>query len=296
MVIGNADRHKHHIPPARRKPRHDIAQQSQPRRSHPPVQRQPALGKDCLRDALGGGHLHVPRQDPAIQRVAVAAPDEIRPHRPDHPRQGPDPRPFAHRIGNRRPPRHQPGHQHIIHVRPVVHHEHHRSRGVDPAQRRVWPANPHPVQQPAEPARCPDRHPEIQRGREPRHNLARITPRLLEHHRHRQTGLSGPFAHRVHDGAVIDQPRNPVLPLGQLEQIDRPVQPLVQALDGPLDPRPEKPAHRREQEIRRERRHRKGDDQHEQPQRHANNLGHAAILPCQSCVIRYSNSRRFRRR
>ncbi len=136
-VIGQAHGHKDHVASARLHSLDDVAEQPQLRRTDTPVQAQPALGKDRLRRAVGGGHLHIAGQYPAVERAAGRAADEVVSRRPDQRRKRPDPRPFAHRIGQGRAMRGQPGDQHIIHVGAVVHHEDDRRLALDLGDLRV---------------------------------------------------------------------------------------------------------------------------------------------------------------
>ena len=241
-VIGKAHGHKDHVAPCRIETLQDIGQKTHPRRAHAPVQRKPALGKDGLRHALGRRHLDIAGQHPAIQRIARAAPDEIGPHCPDHPRQRPDPRPFAHRIGQRRPVRDQPCHQHVIHVRPVIHHEDHGGFRVDLRQRGIHAADPHAVEHPAQPAGGAGGKAEIDRGRKARHDFARIAAGFLEGDRSGDAAGGGLFGDGLHHLGVMDQPHDHVLPAGQLERLDRAGEAAVQPRNGALHPAAEEPA------------------------------------------------------
>ena len=115
-----------------------------------------------------------------VTGVSFTAPDEIGPHGPDHRAKRPDPRPFAHRIGNGRPFGHQPGHKDVVQIAPVVHHEDHRRPGVQMPQLLVDLADTDAEQIAAQPLCCPCGIAKVERGREAGHDFTRIAAGFLK--------------------------------------------------------------------------------------------------------------------
>ncbi len=130
-IIVDRHRHEDHIAPLWLPIGDDIAQEPEFGRREPSSQREPPFGKNHLCHATFRRHLHIAGKDAAIENPARPTPDEERPHRPDDPRERPNPRPFPHRERQRRGPRHEIGHEEVIHVRAVVDDEHHRRIGIE---------------------------------------------------------------------------------------------------------------------------------------------------------------------
>jgi hypothetical protein len=167
---------------------------------------EPAFGEDGLGHARLGRHLHVARQHLAVERIVVAAPDEIAPHGADERSERPDPRPFAHRVGQRRAFGHEPCDQHVVHVRAVVHHEDDGRVLGDRRQRRLVVLHEaHAVERLAEEPRGADGEGEIGEGGKARHDLARVAFGGLEGHVLAHVLLVGVLGDRLRDLGVVDQ-------------------------------------------------------------------------------------------
>ena len=88
-------------------------------------------------------------------------------------------------------------------------------------------ANPHPVEKPAETLGSPGGKAEIKGCREPRHDFARIAPRLFKGHFAWHPRLCRMGHGRCDNLRIIGQPRHHVGSLGQLEKVDLAIQPRV---------------------------------------------------------------------
>ena len=98
-VVVDGDRDEHHVARTERiEARHHVAQQPEFRRTQSSVATEPALGENRLGDARRRRHVHITRENLAIQRLAGIPADEIGPHGPDQAAQPPDLRPLTHRI------------------------------------------------------------------------------------------------------------------------------------------------------------------------------------------------------
>ncbi len=275
-VVIDRDRHEHHVAPVGAALLDNILEQAKLERLQAAVKAEATLGKHCLCHAAVGGHADIARQHPAVEIPARAAADEIGPHRPDHAAERPDPRPFPHRVGQRRALRRQPCHQNIIHVGAVVHDENDRRLGVDSAKRRlVEMPEPDAVERLAQHLRHTDGKAEIEACAETRDDLAGVAAGALEGDALGNGLGAGMLGHGAQHGRIVDQPLDHVISPCELERLDGPFQPGIEPRHRPLQPAAKEPAHRGKQEMRG-----KGDGgerhQHDQgPERHFHDMSHA---------------------
>ncbi len=103
-----------------------VIHQAKFRHLQPAVFAETALGKDRLADALPRGHVDIPLQHFAVQRIAGTAPDKKGAHGSNQHLQGPDFGPLSDCIGQRGPFSRQKSHQNVIHIRTVVHNKNNR--------------------------------------------------------------------------------------------------------------------------------------------------------------------------
>ena len=245
------DRHRHEddiTAFARFEPVDDIGEQPQFRLTQCAGTAEATFGEHGLGHARLGRHLHVARQHLAVERVVVAAADEVAAEHPDEGLQRPDPRPFPHRIGQRGPVRGQPCDQHVIHVRAVVHHEDDGGILGHALQRvGVFRPDPHLVERARQEPGDTDGEAEIGEGREGGHDLTRVALGAFSHGIFADIMLARVIQHRAGNGGIIAQPHDRVVAPRQLEGPDRDRKALVQPLDRALQATAQIPAHRRHQ-------------------------------------------------
>ena len=138
--------------------------------------------------------------------VARSAPHEVPAHRADELLQRPDARPLADRVRERGAVRGQVGREHVVHVRPVVHHEHDGRMGRHARETLVVAVpDPHAVQRLGDAPGEPVADPEVEVGVERRHDLGGVLAHLLGRERARHVLRCGLGRGRLLHLRVVDQ-------------------------------------------------------------------------------------------
>ena len=282
-VVVEADGHEDDVAgPVGVEARDHVAEQPELGRAQRAVAREAALGEYGLRHPGRGRHVHVARQHLAIERIGAVAAHEIAAHGADQALQRPHAGPFADGVAQRRALRHQIRDQHVVHVGAMIDDEHHRGVGRHLVERHlVEGAEPHAIERGRQLLRQCGADPEIGVGRERRHDLLGVAARA------RMGDALGLLARLglVLDGlehfGVEHQLLDQLPPSRQLEGRDLQLEPLVELVDGPIDPPPQPPPHRRREEAVDE-----GDDgeqprQDGEPERDCHRCRHVSVPPRQ---------------
>ena len=249
-VVVDADGNEHEVALALRiELRDHVVDEAELRTAQAPVAAEPAFGVDRLDDPRGGRRLDVAGEHLAVERIARIAAHEVRPERTDERLQRPDPRPLPDRVAERGALGGEVGHDHVVHVAAVVHHEDDARVRLDLRERPLVGV-PHadPVEE-LDGAPCqvvPD--PEVEPRVERRNDLARVAFDLAGQDLARRARLPGPALDRLHHPGVMGQQLDEDPAPGPMESGDPEVEPRVQLVDHALDPPPEEPAHARDEE------------------------------------------------
>ena len=223
--------------------------------------------------------MHVALEHPPVERVLRVTPHEKRAHGAHQLLQWPDARPLADRVGERGLFGGEKCGQHIVHVRAVIHHKHHRRLGIDLAEPLVVSkTDAHPVQQPRKALRQPIAHTEINVCVERRDNLARVAQHFGLRHGTRHIVLGGVDLHRLDHFCVVSEAVDKHLALGELERANRDVKTGVNLVDHTVNAPAQQPAGARHQHSLSQRPDREGQQDHEKPQRQHDRSRHDCFI------------------
>ena len=242
-----------------------------------PIDGEASLRVHRLRHTAFGRHLHVALQDHAVERIARVAPHEVRAHRTDQPLQRPDARPLADGVAQRHALRGEEGHEDVVHVAAVVHHEHHGGLRIYRGERlAVGSPKAYAIDKARESFRQPVTNAKVDVGVECRHDLACITVDTLHRHGHRHALVAGMLLrsglHTRVDHQAVDQRTSPRQ--FELRQLD--LQAHADLVDDLAHLAPEVPARAGEQQPLQRGEYRQQQQQEQQPQRDRDGLIHPA--------------------
>jgi hypothetical protein len=176
-------------------------------------------------------------------------------------------RPLTDRIGQGRAVRRHIGHQHIVHIGPVVDDENDRRVGINGAERPILGVpQPHVIDEFRQPFRGACAEAEIGEQRQRRHNLACVGFGPPQHDRARRIRRPRFRLDRFQDLRIEHQPLDLRLPFGQAERLDAGIESLVEFTDGEVQPPPHKPAHRRPENAIEQADEGEDDEQDDQPE------------------------------